>query len=105
MTDGFTADTFTPAVGQTVTLQPVAVDPQTGRSVFNNEIYDFGDGTVTSNANGAATHAYAQPGIYRVRCTVTGDSGLPATAEDNVIVGRHGRAQAALQVPEEHRPG
>jgi PKD repeat protein len=86
-TDGFAADDFTPAVGQTMTLQPVAVDPQTGRSTFDNELYDFGDGSVTGNANGTATHAYNAPGIYRVSCTLMGDSGLTATAEDNIIVG------------------
>jgi len=86
-TDGFAADTFTPAAGQSVTLQPVAVDPQTGRAVFSNQLYDFGDGSGTSNADGAVAHAYNLPGIYRVNCTVMGDSGLTATAEDNVIVG------------------
>lgn len=86
-TDGFLADTFTPAVGQTVTLRPFAVDPETGRAVFDNQTYDFGDGTVVSGVSGATTHAYTQPGIYRVRGTVTDDQGLAATAEDNIVVG------------------
>lgn len=86
-TDGCAADTFTPAVNQTVTIAPVAFDPETGRSVFDNEVWDFGDGTLLTGVSGAATHAYAQPGIYRVRCTVVDDLGLPATAEDNVVVG------------------
>jgi PKD repeat protein len=95
VTDGFAADTFTPATGQAVTMQPAAVDPQTGRTVFDNQIYDFGDGSATSNANGEVAHAYSLPGIYRVSCTVMGDSGLTATAEDNVIVG----AQAVPKLP------
>ena len=87
VTDGFQADNFEPATGETVTLQPIAVDPQTAQSVFDNESFDFGDGTVVSGISGAATHSYAAPGIYRVRGTVTSTLGLAATAEDNVVVG------------------
>lgn len=87
VTDGFSADTFLPQVNQLVTLRPNATDPETARTVFNNEVFEFGDGSVRSGASGAATHAYAQPGIYRVRCTVTDDQGLAATAEDSIIVG------------------
>ncbi|MCY3023436.1 MAG: PKD domain-containing protein [Planctomycetota bacterium] len=86
-TDGFVADTFTPDVGQVITLRPMAIDPETGRALFDNQTYDFGDGTVVSGISGATTHAYTQPGIYRVRCTATDDQGLAATAEDNVIAG------------------
>jgi PKD repeat protein len=86
-TDGFSADTFTPAVGQVVTMSPFAIDPETGRSVFDNQTYDFGDGTIVGGISGAATHAYAQPGIYRVRCTMMDDAGLAATAEDTIVVG------------------
>ncbi|MFH0937792.1 MAG: hypothetical protein V1899_00675, partial [Planctomycetota bacterium] len=37
ITDGLAADTFVPAVGQTITISPVAVDPETGRSVFDHQ--------------------------------------------------------------------
>ena len=87
VTDGFSADTFLPQVNQSITLLPNAIDPETARNKFNNEIFEFGDGSVLSGVSGAATHAYAQPGIYRVRCTVADDQGLTATAEDSVIVG------------------
>ena len=87
VTEGLAADTFLPAAGQTITIQPVAVDPQTGHTVFDNQTYDFGDSTVLTGINGPATYAYATPGIYCVRCTVTSDEGLSAVAQDNVIVG------------------
>jgi hypothetical protein len=87
VTDGFSADTFTPAVGQTINLQPNVVDPETGQSVFDNETFDFGDGTNATAISGATTHAYAAPGIYTVSCTVADPQGLTATAYDNVIVG------------------
>ena len=87
VTDGCFSDSFTPAVGQTVTIAPNAVDPETGQSVFTNEIYDFGDGTVVTGITGVATHAYAQPGIYAVRCTVADNAGATAVAQDNIIVG------------------
>jgi hypothetical protein len=87
VTDGISADTFLPDVGQTITVQPNAVDPETAQSVFSNEIYDFGDGTIQTGITGAATHAYAQPGIYAVRCTVADTQGASAVAQDNVIVG------------------
>ena len=86
-TDGLSADTFLPAVGQTVTMSPVAFDPETGQSVFDNETWDFGDGTVLTGITGQTTHAWATPGIYRVKCTVTDVAGLSSTAEDNIIVG------------------
>ena len=87
VTEGLAADTFLPAAGQTITIQPVAVDPQTGRTVFDNQTYDFGDSTVLAGISGPATYAYAAPGIYTVRCTVVSDEGLSAVAQDNVIVG------------------
>lgn len=86
-TDGCASDTFIPAVGQTITIQPVAVDPETARATFDNQTYDFGDGTVVTGVSGPATHAYAVPGIYRVRCTLADDLGATATAEDTVVVG------------------
>ena len=87
VTDGFTGDDFTPSVGQTITLQPVAVDPETGQSVFDNQTYDFGDGTIISGVSGATTHTYMTPGIFGVRCTMADNMGLTATAVDNVVVG------------------
>lgn len=87
VTDGLSADTFLPAVGQTVTMSPIAFDPETGQSAFDNEIWDFGDGTVATGISGPVTHAWSAPGIYRVRCTVADPAGLTATAEDNIIVG------------------
>jgi hypothetical protein len=85
--DGMSADTFTPAVGQSISVLPVAVDPETGRSLFDNQTFDFGDGTVLAGVSGRASHAYATPGIYALRCTLSDDAGLTATAEDHVIVG------------------
>ncbi|MFH0937863.1 MAG: PKD domain-containing protein, partial [Planctomycetota bacterium] len=87
ITDGLAADTFVPAVGQTITISPVAVDPETGRSVFDHQTYDFGDGVIVRDIAGATTHSYATPGIYCVRCTLADDQGLTAIAEDQVIVG------------------
>ena len=86
-TDGMKADTFTPATGQAITLAPFAIDPETGQDTYENQTYDFGDGTVASGVSGSTQHAYAQPGIYRVRCTVVDAAGLASTAEDNVVVG------------------
>lgn len=90
-TDGMLADSFTPIVDQAITVSPFAIDPETGQSVYDNQIYDFGDGTVLTGVSGAATHAYAKPGIYSLRCTVAdAPDGLgvsrSATAQDNVIV-------------------
>lgn len=85
--EGMLADTFTPAVGQVVTMRPFAIDPETAQEIYDNQTYDFGDGTVVTGVSGATTHAYAKPGIYRVRCTVIDKQGLSATAEDNFIVG------------------
>jgi len=87
ITDGFNADSFTPAVGQTITVQPNAVDPETGQSVFSNENFDFGDGTIATAITGPTTHAYSTPGIYTVSCTVADNLGATATAFENVIVG------------------
>jgi PKD repeat protein len=87
VTDGFSADSFTPAVGQTVTLQPNVVDPETGDSVFSNEAFDFGDGTTATGITGPTTHAYSTPGIYTLSCTVADAQGATATASDNIIVG------------------
>jgi hypothetical protein len=85
--DGLASDSFTPAVGQTISVLPVVVDPETGKSSFDNQTFDFGDGTVVTGVSGRATHAYSTPGIYALRCTVADDAGLTATAEDHVIVG------------------
>ncbi len=87
VTDGMSSDAFTPAVGQKITLQPNAVDPETGQSAFANEIYDFGDGTVVTGISSSANHTYALPGIYAVRCTVADGAGATAVAQDNIIVG------------------
>lgn len=87
VTDGMTADTFTPLVGQSITLRPVAFDPETGQSEFSNQTWDFGDGVVATGLTGATTHAYSTPGIYRVLCTMADPEGLTATAEDFVVVG------------------
>lgn len=87
VSDGFLASNFTPAVNETITLQPNSTDPETGRTTFNNQVYEFGDGTVASGVTGATTHAYSAPGIYRVRCAVVDDDGMMGTAEDSVIVG------------------
>ncbi|HYG75736.1 MAG TPA: PKD domain-containing protein [Planctomycetota bacterium] len=86
-TDGMSSDSFTPVVGQTITLKPIAIDPETGQNEFSNTTWDFGDGTTASGITGAVTHAYSQRGIYRVTCTVTDEAGLSATAEDYIIVG------------------
>ncbi|MEI6234593.1 MAG: PKD domain-containing protein [Planctomycetota bacterium] len=87
VTDGFSADTFVPAVNQIITLKPNATDPETGVTTFANQSFDFGDGSTATGITGSTTHAYTQPGLYRVRATVTDDQGLPATAEDTIIVG------------------
>ena len=87
VTDGFLADTFTPLANQVVTLQPNATDPETGQTTFTNETFDFGDGSTTTGVNGATTHAYARPGLYRVQSTVADDQGLTATAADTLVVG------------------
>src|SRR5262249_17873712 len=87
VTDGFSADSFTPDVGQTVTVQPNIVDPETGNSVFSNESFDFGDGTTATGITGPTTHAYSAPGIYTLSCTVADDQGATATAFDNIVVG------------------
>lgn len=86
-TDGLLSDDFTPAVGQTITLRPSAVDPETGRTSFTNVDWDFGDGSTSSNAADTVTHAFSAAGIYRVRCTVHDEQGAAATAEDNFVVG------------------
>jgi len=85
--EGMLADTFTPAVGQVVTMRPFAIDPETAQDVYDNQTYDFGDGTIVTGISGATTHAYTKPGIYRVRCTVIDKQGLSTTVEDNIIVG------------------
>jgi hypothetical protein len=87
VTDGLSADAFAPGVGQTVTLAPVATDPETGQTVFTNQLYEFGDGSALPGIDGATTHAYSVPGIYRARCTVTDVAGLSAVAEDSFVVG------------------
>jgi len=87
VTDGILADTFSPAVGQTLTLRPVAIDPETGQSVFDNQTYDFGDGSVLTGISGTTTHAYATPGIFSVRCTMADELSASATAADNILVG------------------
>ena len=86
-TDGFFADTFTPSINQSITLQPNATDPETGQTLFSNEFFDFGDGTTAAGITGATTHTYTAPGVYRVKCTVADDQNLEATAEDTVVVG------------------
>ena len=86
-TDGFAADTFTPAVGQVVTMQPVAIDPETAQATYDNQTYDFGDGVILAGVSGRTTHAYALPGIYRARCALADEQGLAATAVDDIIVG------------------
>lgn len=87
ITDGLLADDFTPAVGQIVAMRPSVVDPETGRSVFTSADWDFGDGAAVNGIDGATSHAFSAPGIYRVRCTVADEYGASATAEDNFIVG------------------
>lgn len=87
VTDGMVSDDFMPALNQMISIKPVAVDPETGKDMFDNQLFDFGDGTVVSGITGAATHAYSTPGIYRVRCVVVDDQGLTATAEENIVVG------------------
>ena len=85
--DGFFTDSFTPDVNQIVTLQPNVTDPETGQTTFDNQSYEFGDGSVAAGITGSTTHAYAAPGIYRMRCTVADDQGLQTTAEDSIVVG------------------
>ncbi len=87
VTDGFLADTFTPKVNQTVTLQPNATDPETGQTLFANEVFNFGDGSTATGISGSTTHAYAFPGLYRVKGTVVDTQGAAATAEDTIVVG------------------
>gem|GEM_PF-1819786 len=104
--DGFFADTFTPVVNQTVTLQPNLTDPETGQTTFTNQTYEFGDGTTAAGVDGATTHSYALPGIYRVRCTAADDQGATTTAEDSIIVGATAVGSLAMTyvkeiVPEE----
>ncbi|HEY3322909.1 MAG TPA: PKD domain-containing protein [Planctomycetota bacterium] len=108
--DGLAADTFLPAAGQTVTMSPIAFDPETGQSTFDNEAWDFGDGTLQSGLSGAVAHAYAQPGIYRARCTVADNLGAAATTEDSIVVGATNVAKMAFTyvksiLPEESGSG
>lgn len=48
--------------------------------------WSFGDGTWTSGAASAATHAYGQAGTYSIRLVVTDDSGDSAAASRDVTV-------------------
>jgi PKD repeat protein len=98
VTEGLAADTFFPEINQAVTLLPIAVDPETGVFEFANQSFDFGDGVTASGITGSTSHAYAQSGIYRVRCTVADDQSASATAEDDIFVGSKTPSEFSFRV-------
>lgn len=75
------------APADTPVRQPVAFDGSASADpdgVIADYAWDFGDGTSGSGAT--AVHAFASPGTYAVRLTVTDDAGLSASTSVQVIV-------------------
>jgi Domain of unknown function (DUF4082)/PKD domain len=66
------------ADGATVTSQINATDAET--LVGATYGWDWGDGTVASQAGNVASHTYDSPGLYAIVGTVTDAGGLSATA-------------------------
>ena len=50
-----------------------------------NVVWNFGDGTLYTNVNGTAYHAYSAAGTYTVSQTVTGPGGADSVTKVNYI--------------------
>jgi len=82
-----------PSVSTDVTLdlakRTVRVDASksaAGVAPIGSYEFDFGDGTVTTQASPVATHQYAQVGEYTVNTRVTGTDGQTGTRTDRVSI-------------------
>jgi hypothetical protein len=79
-----------PAASFTATASGLSVafadtsQPGAGGSPVATRVWDFGDGTSSSDA--APTHDYAAPGVYTVTLTVTDANGFSAAASQTVTV-------------------
>ncbi|MBD0676504.1 hypothetical protein BU198_38865 [Streptomyces sp. CBMA156] len=83
LADGTPAADFDTAVsGLSVKLTDRST--QTGNGSIASRVWDFGDGTASTEA--APTKAYAKAGSYRVALTVTSSTGMTATVTKSVTV-------------------
>lgn len=66
------------------TCPPLVVDFTNTSQNYTSQLWDFGDGTTSTNSN--PSHFYSTPGIYVSKLTVTGPGGCTAIKEQTITV-------------------
>jgi hypothetical protein len=73
-----------PAAHQTVRFDASGSTAGRGATITNYS-WTFGDGTGSSSGSSVATHAYAAPGSYGARLTITDSQGSSATSATQIV--------------------
>jgi len=84
-TAGFSMNTDTACVGQTVTFTDATVISPGGAAIAT-WAWDFGDGNATTVTTSSINHAYTAPGNYPISLIVTDLNGCTGTIIQNIVI-------------------
>ena len=84
-TAGFTLNTDTACIGQTVNFTNATII-NLGGSAISNWAWDYGDGNGQTVTTTTVSHAYATPGSYPVSLIVTDLNGCTSTKTETVVI-------------------
>jgi hypothetical protein len=97
-TASFSSYPADPSVFDTVQFYDGSNDP--AQAGFSSEVWEFGDGSSTTNPGVYPTHRYSADGTYTVKLTVTTTDGRVASISHDVLVKTHDVAIAKVTAPQ-----
>ena len=84
-TAGFTLNTYTACVGQTIKYTDATVI-SLGGAAISNWAWDFGDGHAQTVTTTTVSHSYSTPGSYPISLIVTDLNGCTSTKTETVVI-------------------